>query len=238
MEGNPEIVNAARVLAKLEAYGLKEPGIASGFVRSWIANTAKSDIDVAYVGDVPYHDAQQYLSAVLRELRLDKTRWDIKGIWNIQHQYPQITRTELNFKYLYVCSIDSVYLASDGRLHDTMGTGIEDARKRVLRMNDFRSFDFPYPDDEIVYLCIEGCRRIAKFGWTPTKRSVDLIASGREFWDRLPRKQQSDLLRKRIIAKYRPGQYAAAQQLYDRYGWGFLFSELSSRFPSLGQIII
>jgi hypothetical protein len=220
-----EIKTAAKVLKKLEKKGLIQPAIASGWTRGFLTNTKPSDIDVAYVGNVHYLKAQKYLNQALEELGIDKTPWDIKGIWNAQMEFPEVDSTEQNYLLFYVNSIDSIYLASDGKLHDPTGHGFDDAKKLVLRMNDFEKNDFNYPDNKIVYLCLEGCRRIAKFNWKPTKRSKELILSGLPYWEKLSKKER-DYFYTRTRKKYSSSEQNKAKIIYQKFGWDFVFKPL------------
>jgi hypothetical protein len=225
IEKRKEIKEASLVLKRLEEKGLKEPAIASGWIRGWLTGIAPSDIDIAYVGDVHFEEAQKYLQEILDSLNIDKTPWDIKGIWNAQLEYPEITTTERNYLLFYVDSIDSVYLASDGKLHDTTGYGFEDAKHKVLRMNDFTKMDFVYRDSKLVYLCLEGCRRVAKFGWTPTEQSIKLIKDGLSLWSKLSESTKKYFIEHKIIAKYQKEEFLKYQAVYNTFGWGFIFDE-------------
>lgn len=224
IEKNPQIKTAARVLKLLELKGLKQPAIASGYIRGFLTDTIPTDIDIAYVGDVHFEEAQKYLLEIITQLKLDPTPWDLKGIWNAQIECPEINTTEKNYLIFYVDSIDSVYLASDGKLHDPTGFGFDDAKTKTLRMTDFKSNGFNYSKSKIVYLCLEGCRRIANFGWKPTPKSVELIKSGIELWPQLSQ-QSKNYFYNRISKKYPPDQFSDAQKIYKEYGWDFIFPE-------------
>lgn len=217
IESNPEIIMATSVLKLLEERGLKDVGIASGWIRSFLTDSPRSDIDIAYVGDIHFEKAQVILDEILTELNLDKSLWDIKGIWNAQLENPQVTTTDMNYLLFYVSSIDSVGLKSDGKLHDITGHGFIDAKNKVLRMNDFTKFNFPYTDGKIVYLCTEGCRRIAKFGWKPTKRSIELIRLGQKKWEKLADTNREYFIR-RIKKKYTTEEHIEAKKVYSKYG--------------------
>ncbi len=223
IESCEEIKNASLVLKKLEERGLKDTGIASGWIRSFLTGSPRTDIDIAYVGDVHFELAQGYLEEILSQLGLDKELWDIKGIWNAQIEYPQITSTEMNYLLFYVNSIDCVCLKSDGKLHDVTGNGFSDSQKKILRMNDFTKYDFPFTDSNIVYFCMEGCRRIAKFGWKPTKKSVKLIKTGLDNWKELSGDEKDYFITNKIKKKFSIDEREYAQKVYNEYGWGFLF---------------
>jgi hypothetical protein len=222
IESKSEIIAAANVLKELEKRGLAQPAIASGWIRGFLTGTKPSDIDIAYVGDVHYDAAQKYLKEIISELHLEHMDWDVTGIWNAQMKNPSVTTTERNYLLFYVCSIDSVYLASDGKLHDATGFGFEDASNKILRMNDFTAMNFQFPNDEIVYFCLEGCRRIVQFKWTPTEHSVELIKSGTEKWLLLS-DTEKQYFYKRLMKKYTEEEMLNAQKIYERYGWGFVF---------------
>jgi hypothetical protein len=221
IESLPEVVQAARVLKKLEGHGLEQVVIASGWTRSLLLNLIPNDIDLSYVGPVHYDKAQQYLAEILSEEGIDSALWDTTGIWNAQIANPAITAIEQHLLRDYVCSIDSVYLASDGRLHDTTGFGFTDALSRTLRLNDLETGD-PRSPKAKVYIYLEGCRRIAKFGWKPTPETVDAISQGTHEWSNLSKEAVLYLI-DRLKKKYQPEERAIAQKVYAEYGWGFVF---------------
>ncbi len=225
IESKKEIVLAAKVLKELELKNLKQPYIASGFIRGFLTKTLPSDIDIAYVGKVHFKDAQSLLSQVLNELKIKTNNWDVKGIWNAQIDNPQVNSTEKNYLLFYVDSIDSVYLASDGKLHDPTGFGFKDSLNKTLRMNNFLKNGFNYKVKEIVYFCLEGCRRIAKFGWKPTTRSIDLIKYGLPLWQKLRDEEKEYFYKKKILSKYKSEEFSKAKEIYDKYGWGFIFDK-------------
>lgn len=215
------IRTATEVLKRLEVIGLKEPAIAGGWIRGWLTGMTPTDIDVAYVGDIDFNKAQMYLVAILDQLGLDKSPWDIKGIWNAQMENSLITSTEMNYHLFYVDSIDSVCLKSDGKLHDITGHGFSDAQEKILRMNDFTKYNFPYSDSKIIWLCLEGIRRIAKFGWIPTERSGELIQIGLPKWKHLSSKSKEYFMR-RMNEKYTPPEMQMVRDIYSNYGWDFI----------------
>ncbi len=224
IEAVPAIQEAARVLQKLGDRGLVEPEIASGWTRGYlIDNPAPTDIDVAYVGSVPYEEAQQHLKDVLDELNIDPSIWDIDGIWNAELAYG-VKSTMQNYLLYYVDSIDSVYLAADGKLHDPTDNGFADAEAKILRLNDYDSIEGCKPTaKEEVYICLEGCRRIAKFGWSPTPESKERIVQGISQWNELSADDKQYYYQKKILGKYALGERSLAKEIYDQYGWGFAF---------------
>jgi hypothetical protein len=225
IEALPAVQEATAVLIGLEARGLVEPAIASGWTRAMLTDTSSSDIDVAYVGDVHYEEAQQHLRDVLAELAVDAEPWDIEGIWNAQMSYG-VEHTVDNYLLYYVDSIDAVYLAADGRLHDPTGHGFSDAEARILRMNEYDRKDGrkPTPSEE-VNVCLEGCRRIAALGWQPTDASRTRIVEGVKKWDELEDDEKAYFVRK-LTSKFKQPQRLAAKENYDKYGWGFMFDLL------------
>lgn len=231
IESRPEVQQAARVLQELKKRGLIEPAIASGWTRGYLTDFPPSDIDIAYVGPVPYLEAQQHLREVLDELQITSGDWDIEGIWNAQIAYG-VKHTVDNYLLYYVDSIDTVYLAPDGKLYDPTGHGFADARAKILRLNMYDKMDgnTPSPKEE-VYICLEGCRRIAKFGWSPTAESIDRITCGVEQWNLLSEAEQERHIKKKIIGKYATAEFPWAKKIYDHYGWGFVF-DLAER-PNL-----
>jgi hypothetical protein len=224
IQNTPEVKRAALVLAKLEQGGLVEPAIASGWTRSLLTNTTSPDIDVSYVGPVHYKQAQPILGEALRNIDPENAAiWDVGGIWNAQMAYG-VTRTVDNFLLYYVDSIDSVYLASDGLLHDPTGHGFADAATRTLRVNMYDVEQGILTDRENVNVCLESCRRMARLGWTPTPESTDRIVDGLGSWQKIG---VDDRLyyTKKLAKKYGRSDVAAARPVYERYGWGFVFDE-------------
>ena len=71
IEQPPEVQQAARVLSRLEHFGIKEPGIAAGWTRSLLTSEPTNDIDVPYVGTVHYEEAQNILATALDEINPD-----------------------------------------------------------------------------------------------------------------------------------------------------------------------
>lgn len=121
IENQKEIKDVANVLADLEQGGLKQACVASGYTRGWLTDTKPSDIDIAYVGDIHFEQAQELLRNSISRRGLEDLDWDLNGIWNAELAYPEITITERHYLIHYVCSIDTVYLASDGKLYDPTG---------------------------------------------------------------------------------------------------------------------
>lgn len=222
IENLPEVQEAARVLQGLEERGLVEPAIASGWTRAKLTDTTTKDIDVAYVGPVHYEEAQHHLKEVLESLGIDPTPWDIKGIWNAEQAYG-VKHTVENYLLYYVCSIDSVYLASDGKLHDPTGFGFADAKDRLLRINnyDHKHGIFPVAREE-VNICMEGCRRLAQHGWNATPASVDRIRRGVSAWQELDEEAVAYFKRK-LASKFPLQHRPEAQKVYSQLGWGFVF---------------
>ncbi len=218
------IKEATLVLAELEANGLLEPAIASGWTRSLLTDTTTPDIDVSYVGDTHYQQAQHILLHILDKIRpSNAAMWDVKGIWNAQLAYG-LTHTVDNFLMYYVDSIDSVYLASDGKLHDPTGYGFKDAQTKTLRINMYDINRGLLADHEDVNVCLEGCRRIVKLGWQPTRESAKRITAGAEKWATLPQ-DKKDYFTGKLAKKYRRNEITKAQGIYQTYGWGFIFDD-------------
>lgn len=152
----------------------------------------------------------------------NKDTWDIEGIWNAQVAYG-VTHTVDNFLLYYLNSIDSVYLASDGKLHDPTGKGFDDAKTLTLRINEYDRANgrVPTPSEE-VNVCLENCRRLARFGWIPTAASIERIRDGAASW-RLLTDDEKDYFVGKLAKKYLDSERDAAQQVYEKYGWGFIF---------------
>lgn len=226
IEALPIVQEAAAVLRMLEGRGLVEPAIASGWTRAMLTDSTTSDIDVAYVGDVHYEQAQEYLRAVLAEMNVDASMWDIKGIWNAQMSYGVRSNVD-NYLLYYVDSIDSIYLASDGKLHDPTGFGFQDAEAKVLRLNEYDRMDgrvpTPYAD---VNVCLEGCRRVAQLGWSATAESQQRMREGVAQWGRLSDEEKAYFIRKKA-SKFVPEKRSEAQAIYSQFGWGFIFDLLN-----------
>lgn len=216
---------ATAVLNGLEERGLIEPAIASGWTRALLTDSNFSDIDVAYVGRVHYKEAQEHLRTVLAELGIDHEPWDIEGIWNAQMSYG-VEHTIDNYLLYYVDSIDSVYLATDGKLHDPTGYGFSDAEARILRINGYDRLNGrkPTPSEE-VNVCLEGCRRVTRLGWKATPESRQRINEGVAEWGKLSDEEKSYFFRK-LASKYKPEERTEAQIVYRKFGWGFIFDYL------------
>ena len=224
IENHTEVREATLVLAELEASGLAEPAIASGWTRSLLTGTSTPDIDVSYVGNVHFEQAQVILINALKRIRPSNINmWDVKGIWNAQTAYG-VTHTVDNFLIYYVDSIDSVYLASDGRPHDPTGFGFEDANTKTLRINMYDIEKGTLADHEDINVCLEGCRRITKLGWDPTAESVERIVAGVEKWKRLT-DDKKEYFTSKLAKKYRRDEIEYAQGIYEKYGWGFVFKD-------------
>lgn len=223
IERLPEVIEAAAVLRRLENYGIKEPAIAAGWTRSLLTDGTTNDIDVSYVGAVHYEDAQAILTQVLSDSEVsNRGMWDVKGIWNAQLAYG-VEHTVDNFLLYYLNSIDSVYLASDGKLHDPTGYGFSDAQTKTLRVNDYDldggRVTTPAAETNV---CLESCRRLAKFGWTATARTVERINEGSSRWNELTADERMYFVNK-LKTKYHDNERIAAQRIYNKYGWGFIF---------------
>ncbi len=222
IENLPEVQASAQVLSELESQGIKEASIAAGWTRTLIAGGSTSDIDVSYVGTIHYEDAQAILAHVLDNVNPpNREMWDIKGIWNAEIAYG-VKHTVDNFLLYYLNSIDSVYLASDGKLHDPTGYGFQDAQTKTLRINNYDLDRRPTTAAEEVNVCLENCRRLAKFGWTPTDRTFERITKSVSRWLELSDKEKSYFIRK-LRTKYSDQERLSARVKYDLYGWGFVF---------------
>ena len=225
VEAHPQIQSASAVLTGLEQRGLRQAAIASGWTRAFLTDTKPSDIDVSYVGTVHYLEARQHLKEVLAEQGVDPTDWDIEGIWNAELMYPEVKWIKQNFQRYYVSSIDSVYLAADGKLHDTTGYGFADAATKTLRLNDYPDPVYPYSLRDQVYFLLEGCRRIAKLGWFPTEESAYRIKEGIPLWSMLNEEDYA-YFKRRVGKKYQVEERPEAKAIYEQYGWGFVFDML------------
>lgn len=222
IEALKEVKEAAAVLCFLEDNGIEEPAIAAGWTRSLLTGGTTADIDVSYVGPFHYEKAQEVLRQALDTINpTTKSMWDVKGIWNAQLAYG-VQHTEDNFLLHYLNSIDSVYLAADGKLHDPTGYGFKDAQTKTLRINDYDLHNrTPTPSEE-VNVCLENCRRIAKFGWTVTDRTIERITHGTNDWSKLSDEEKSYFINK-LSKKYLEAERPAAKSIYDKYSWGFVF---------------
>jgi hypothetical protein len=224
IEKQPEVVEAALILAELEANGLVEPAIASGWTRSLLTDTTTPDIDVSYVGSVHFESAQTILENALKRIRPSNySMWDVKGIWNAESAYG-VTHTVDNLLLYYVDSIDSVYLAADGKLHDPTGQGFDDAKAKTLRINMYDIERGGVTDSEEINVCLEACRRIVKLGWNPTYESSQRIKSGVVRWSDLSEDKKQYFTGK-LAKKYLRDEVMTAQDIYEGFGWGFIFEE-------------
>lgn len=222
IENLSEVQASAQVLSELESCGIKEAAIAAGWTRTLIAGGNTSDIDVSYVGDIHFEDAQAILAEVLDRVNPpNRQMWDVKAIWNAEIAYG-VKHTVDNFLLYYLNSIDSVYLASDGKLHDPTGYGFQDAETKTLRINDYDLDGRTTTASEEVNVCLENCRRIAKFGWTPTDRTVKRITESVPRWIELNNDERNYFVTK-LMTKYSDQERLGAKAIYDLYGWGFIF---------------
>lgn len=223
IEAQEDVRQATEVLAYLETHDVREPAIAAGWTRTLIAGGATADIDISYVGQVHYRDAQQILREALDIVHpANQAMWDIEGIWNAELAYG-VHHTVDNFLLYYLNSIDSVYLASDGRLHDPTNFGFQDATTRTLRMNMYDIADGRTPTaSEHVNACLENCRRMAKFDWQPTAESAARIAAGVQYWPQLSVTEVAYFTRK-LATKYSPAERPQARSIYAEFGWDFIF---------------
>lgn len=222
IENLPEVKEAAEVLRALEKDGIKEPAIAAGWTRSLLTGGATSDIDVSYVGEIHYKKAQDILANALESVNPNnKSMWDVEGIWNAQIAYG-VEHTVDNFLLHYLNSVDSVYLTADGKLHDPTGFGFEDAQMKTLRINEYDTDSRTTTPSEEVNVCLENCRRLAKFGWHPTERTVKRIGNGIASWTMLNKKEKDYFINK-LKTKYSVKERISAKSVYAEYGWGFIF---------------
>jgi hypothetical protein len=222
IEKLPEVQAAASVLRELEVHGVDEAAIAAGWTRALLTGGSTADIDVSYVGEVHYKDAQTILARVLDYVNPpNKDMWDVKGIWNAEIAYG-VQHTVDNFLLYYLNSIDSVYLASDGKLHDPTGYGFQDAETKTLRINDYDLDNRVTTASEEVNVCLENCRRLAKFGWNPTDRTIERISGSVGKWQELSDDERTYFINK-LKTKYSDEERLVAKAVYDLYGWGFIF---------------
>jgi hypothetical protein len=75
---------------------------------------------------------------------------------------------------------------------------------------------------EEVNVCLENCRRLAKFGWTPTERTVERITNSTPRWHELTNDEKNYFIAK-LRTKYSDNERFGAKAIYDLYGWGFVF---------------
>lgn len=211
----------AAVLARLAAQGLRGPAVASGFTRGILLSAAPTDIDIHYVGDVPTATAERWLAAARTELGLAGGEWDI---WNFQEHDPLITTTAYGYHAHFVSTIDCVYLAADGALHDLTGRGAADAQAHVLHFSHLDVTDYPYTAGQLCYLYLEGCRRVFQYGLTPTAASAAALRANAGLWARCPAPDQA-YLHRRLRKKLHPAQRDAARAIYASFGWDAIFDE-------------
>ncbi len=216
------IKKVAFVLKELENNGISQACVASGFTRSFLAKTPQSDIDIAYYSDVDYKKAREIFTKIIKNHNLTNLDWDFT-IYNVKQMNQLYNSVEDMYLALFVNSIDTVYLNSRGHLIDPTGYGFNDSINRILRMNNYLTNGYDYTDSSIVYVCIEGCRRIYKFNWKPTEESIKLIKYGAKYWDKLSNSDKSYFLNKRIKSKFNTSEYEKASKIYQEFGWGFLF---------------
>lgn len=227
IEQKDYIKQAAGVLKFLESKGLEMCSIGAGFIRYFLTGDGDpNDIDVIYKGPVHFEDAQKYLSEALDKLKIDTEPWDINGIWNLQIRFPNFKTLEEEYPLAFFCTIEAVALKSDGLLHDFSGRGLSDSLTKTLHLINLCNKDLEYSNLRKCAYCLEGCRRIFKFGWKPTEETKDFLLNQVSFWDKLEDNQKSELIKKRIVNKFSVDQYEKAKKVYDMYGWGFIFNDL------------
>jgi hypothetical protein len=221
VERDARLAPVAAVLARLAARGLREPAVASGFTRCIVLGAPPTDIDIHYVGEVPTATAEGWLAEARVDLGLADGEWDI---WNFQEHDPLITTTAYGYHVHFVSTIDCIYLAADGALHDLTGRGVADARARRMHFSHLDVTDYPYTAGQLCYLYLEGCRRIAQYGLTSTAASAAALRENADLWARCPAPDQ-DYLRRRLRYKLTPDQRDAARTVYASFGWDAIFDE-------------
>ncbi len=214
------MARVAVVLTRLAARGLGDPAVASGFVRCHLLGVPPTDIDIHYVGVVPTATAEGWLRDAIAETGGADGEWDI---WNFTEHDPRITTTAYGYRAHFVSTIDCVYLAVDGMLHDLTGRGVADADQRTLEFTHLAVADYPYTPGQLCYLYLEGCRRMFLYGLSPTPASAQALHASAGLW-RQAAPADRRYLRDRVRHKLTPAQCRAALPLYARYGWDAVFS--------------
>ena len=108
------------------------------------------------------------------------------------------------------------------------GFGFQDATTRTLRMNMYDIADGRTPTaSEHVNVCLEHCRRMAKFDWQPTAESAARIAAGVQYWPQLPVTEVAYFTRKLAIKYPLLNTHKRAQDT--RSLAGILFSTFNLR---------
>jgi hypothetical protein len=216
----PAVRRVAAILARLRERGLREPAVASGFIRTHLLGVPPTDVDVHYVGDVPTAVAEGWLAEVLAEAQLSERDWDI---WNFTEHDPRITSTEFGYRAHFVSTIDCVYLGADRALHDLTGRGVADARTRTLELCHLDVTEYAFSVGQLCYSYLEGCRRMFLYGLRPTSRSAEALRANAPLWQQCPAVDRAYLVR-RLHNKLTAAQRVAAQPLYASFGWGEIFT--------------
>ena len=216
----PAMQQVAAILAGLRDRGLQEPAVASGFIRSHVMGVPPTDVDIHYVGTVPTKTAEQWLAELLTAGNITNRSWDI---WNFTEHDPRITTTEFGYRAHFVSTIDCIYLAPDGALHDLTNRGVVDARTHTLEFCHLGVTNYRFEIGQLCYIYLEGCRRMFLHDLHPTPTSALALRNSASLWQRCPAVDRA-ALHKRLHEKLDAAQRAAAQPIYASYGWDAIFA--------------
>lgn len=216
----PQAQAVTRVLCALQARGVGDPAVASGFTRSLLMGTPPTDVDIHYTGAIPTAMAEVWLAEILAKQRLDG-EWDI---WNFTEHDPHITTRDFGYLAHFVSTIDCVYLGPDSTFHDLTGRGASDARERVLAFPHLTVVGYPYSAGQLCYLYLEGCRRIVLHDLTPTPTAARALCEASGLW-RAALPADRAYLRARVRDKLTLVQRQMARPRYARFGWDLVFDD-------------
>jgi hypothetical protein len=223
LAARPDVIQIVEILHALEDRGLTTPAVASGFPRSLLLDAPPSDVDIHYTGVVPTVQAEEWLHAELAARKVFSTDWDI---WNFTEHDARITTIEFGYLAHFVSTIDCVYIAADGQLHDLTGRGVADAEARLLEFTHPYVQQYSWTPGQLCYLLLEGCRRIFLYGLTPTPEATRHLREGVVLWDAAIATDRT-YLHKRLYHKLDALQREAARPIYEQYGWGAVFADAS-----------
>lgn len=220
LAARPDVQAVATVLRALQARGVEDPAVASGFTRSLLLATPPTDVDIHYTGAIPTATAEKWLAEILVEQGLGG-EWDI---WNFTEHDPRITSRDFGYLAHFVSTIDCVYLGPAGVLHDLTGHGVSDARTRTLAFPHLAVVGYPYSAGQLCYLLLEGCRRIALHNLKPNPSADRALRESSGLWQAaLPADRA--YLRDRLRSKLTPEQRHLARPRYAQFGWDHIFAE-------------
>jgi hypothetical protein len=219
IEADPRVRYVAGVLAALQRRGLRDPAVASGFIRAQILGMPPTDVDIHYVGDVSTATAEAWLHDLLAVDGIPHDDWDI---WNFTEHDPHILSTDYGYLVHFVSTIDCIALGPDGTLRDVTGRGAADARGKILHFSHLEVQDYPYKAEQLCYIYTEGLRRVFLYDLAPDQPSAVALRASSPLWHACAASDRR-YLRDRLRQKLSAAQREAALPLYAEWGWATLF---------------